>query len=219
MIETHEILCPTFIDCPLCQTKRDENARSGITNLFGIEDDIQILSKHFYHLVISVKPDRLTYHHFSLDPLKKTGRELINGLSSISSVSNRKWWSMWVESGCRYFSVEQKDDNDYPTFNNHFLFYSEKDNTDVRMNLQLKYRLKKINKHFTYTFDYLGQYDIKKIQESIKIGVNVNYESTPMIKLGEGILDEIYKIKDQRPITFGDKYNKKSTNKLETIPN
>ena len=219
MIENHEILCPTFIECDLCQTKRNENNRSRITKLFGIEDDIQILSKHFYHLVISVKPDRLTYHHFSLDPLKKTGRELINGLSSISSVSNRKWWSMWVESGCRYFSVEQKDENDYPTFNNHFLFYGDKDNLDNRMAVQLKYRLKKISRHFNYTFDYLGQYDIKKIQDSIKIGVSVDYDSIPMLKLGDEIRDEIYKIKDQRPITFGDKYNKKSTNKLEIIPN
>lgn len=219
MIENHEILCPTFIECDLCQTKRNENNRSRITKLFGIEDDIQILSKHFYHLVISVKPDRLTYHHFSLDPLKKTGRELINGLSSISSVSNRKWWSMWVESGCRYFSVEQKDENDYPTFNNHFLFYGDKDNLDNRMGIQLKYRLKKISRHLNYTFDYLGQYDIKKIQDSIKIGVSVDYDSIPMLKLGDEIRDEICKIKDQRPITFGDKYNKKSTNKLEIIPN
>lgn len=219
MIENHEILCPTFIECDLCQTKRNENNRSRITKLFGIEEDIQILSKHFYHLVISVKPDRLTYHHFSLDPLKKTGRELINGLSSISSVSNRKWWSMWVESGCRYFSVEQKDKNDYPTFNNHFLFYGDKDNLDNRMAVQLKYRLKKISRHLNYTFDYLGQYDIKKIQDSIKIGVSVDYDSIPMLKLGDEIRDEIYKIKDQRPITFGDKYNKKSTNKLEIIPN
>ena len=219
MIENHEILCPTFIECDLCQTKRNENNRSRITKLFGIEEDIQILSKHFYHLVISVKPDRLTYHHFSLDPLKKTGRELINGLSSISSVSNRKWWSMWVDSGCRYFSVEQKDKNDYPTFNNHFLFYGDKDNLDNRMGIQLKYRLKKISRHLNYTFDYLGQYDIKKIQDSIKIGVSVDYDSIPMLKLGDEIRDEIYKIKDQRPITFGDKYNKKSTNKLEIIPN
>ena len=79
--------------------------------------------------------------------------------------------------------------------------------------------LKKINKHFTYTLEYLGQYDIKKIQDTIKIGVSVNYESIPMIKLGDEIRDEIYKIKEQRPITFGDKYNKKSTNKLEIIPN
>ena len=219
MIENHEILCPTFIECDLCQTKRNENNRSRITKLFGIEEDIQILSKHFYHLVISVKPDRLTYHHFSLDPLKKTGRELINGLSSISSVSNRKWWSMWVESGCRYFSVEQKDKNDYPTFNNHFLFYGDKDNLDNRMAVQLKYRLKKISRHLNYTFDYLGQYDINKIQDSIKIGVSVDYDSIPMLKLGDEIRDEIYKIKNQRPITFGDKYNKKSTNKLEIIPN
>lgn len=218
MIENHEILCPTFIECDLCQTKRDEINRSRITKLFGIDEDIQILSKHFYHLTISVKPTRETYHHFSLDTLKKTGRELINGLSSLSSVSNRKWWGMFVESGCRFYSIEQKDENDYPTFNNHFIFYGDKDNLDVRMNLQLKYRLKKINKHFTYSLEYLGQHDIKKIQDSIKIGVSVNYESLPMVKLGDKIRDEIYKIKEQRPITFGEKYNKKLINILEIIP-
>jgi len=219
MIENHEILCPTFIECDLCQTKRNEINRSRITKLFGIEEDIHILTKHFYYLTISVNPTRETYHHFSLEPFKKTGRELINGLSSMSSVSNRAWWGMFVESGVRYFSIDQKDENDYPIFNNHFIFYSNKDNLDVRMNTQLKYRLRKISNSFTYTFEYLGQYDIKKIQDTIKIGVSVNYESIPMLKLGDEIRDEIYKIKNQRPITFGEKYNKKSTNKLEIIPN
>jgi hypothetical protein len=66
-------------------------------------------------LTISVEPTRETYHHFSLDELKKSGRELINGLSSLSSVSNRKWWSMFVDSGVRYYSVNQKGDNNYPS--------------------------------------------------------------------------------------------------------
>jgi hypothetical protein len=203
MIENHEILCPKFIECDICETKRNEINRSRITKLFGIEEDIQILTKHFYHLTISVKPTRETYHHFSLDPLKKTGRELINGLSSMSSVSNRKWWSMFVDSGVRYYSVFQEEDNEFPTFNNHFLFFSDKDNLDVRMNLQLKCRLKKISKHLNFTFEYLGVYNLDTIKDSIKIGVSVNSQSTPVIKLGEDVLNEIYKIRDQRPITFG----------------
>lgn len=210
MIENHEILCPKFIECEICQTKRDEINRSRITKLFGIEEDIHILTKHFYHLTISVKPTRETYHHFSLDPIKKTGRELINGLSSISSVSNRSWWSMFVNSGVRCYSIEQKDENDYPTFNNHFLFYSNKDNLDVRMDTQLKYRLKKINKHFTYSFEYLGVYNLDKIKHSIKIGVSVDCKSIPVLKLGEDVLNEIYKIKEQRPIPFGLKINNKT---------
>ena len=113
-----------------------------ITNLFGINDDLQILTKHFYQLTISVTPSRETYFRFTLEPLKKVGRELINGLSSISSVSNRKWWSLFVQSGVRYFSIEQKNTEDYPTFNHHFIFYSEKDNVDSRIETQLKYRLK-----------------------------------------------------------------------------
>ncbi len=215
MIETHEILCPTFIDCPLCQTKRDDNARSRITNLFGTEEDIQILTKHFYHLTISLKPSRETYHHFSLDSLKRSGRELINGLSSISSVSNRRWWNMFVESGVRFYSIDQEDENSFPTFNNHFIFFSDKDNLDVRMNTQLKYRLKKINRHLEYKFEYLGLYDIKTIENSIKLGVSVFYGSQPLMKLGDEIISEINKIKEQRPIVFGEKYNKKNTNKLE----
>lgn len=217
MIETHEILCPPFVDCPLCQTKRSMENMERISKLFGINEDIQILTKHFYHLTISVKPSRETYHHFSLDPLKKVGRELINGLSSISSVSNRKWWAMFVDSGTRYFSVEQKNTNDYPTFNQHFIFYSEKDNLDSRMDTQMKYRLKKVSRHLQYKFEYLGIYNLEKILKSIELGISVDFSSTPMLKLGEDIKEEIIKMKEQKPIIFGEKYNKKSVNKLELI--
>lgn len=217
MIENHEVLCPTFIDCTICQTKRDMENIERITNLFGINDDLQILTKYFYQLTISVTPSRETYFRFTLEPLKKVGRELINGLSSISSVSNRKWWSLFVQSGVRYFSIEQKNTEDYPTFNHHFIFYSEKDNVDSRIETQLKYRLKKISRHFEYKIDYLGKYDLGTIKNIIKLGVAVDFNSVPIIKLGEEIVEEIYKIKDQKPIVFGEKYNKKSSNKLELI--
>ena len=217
MIENHEVLCPTFIDCTICQTKRDMENIERITNLFGINDDLQILTKHFYQLTISVTPSRETYFRFTLEPLKKVGRELINGLSSISSVSNRKWWSLFVQSGVRYFSIDQKNTEDYPTFNHHFIFYSEKDNVDSRIETQLKYRLKKISRLFEYKIDYLGKYDLGTIKNTIKLGVAVDFNSVPIIKLGEEIVEEIYKIKDQKPIVFGEKYNKKSSNKLELI--
>ena len=209
MITNHEILCPSFIECPQCQARRDEQNFNRIINLFGIEEDIHILNKHFYYLTISLTPSRETYHHFSLEPLKKVGRELINGLSSLSSVSNRKWWGMFVNAGCRYYSIEQIEDSEYPTFNQHFIFFSEKDNLDVRMDTQLKYRLKKISRHFKYKIEYLGQHNIENIRKTIKIGISLNYDSTPMIKLGEEIKEEIYKIKEQRLIVFGSRYNKK----------
>jgi len=217
MIENHEILCPSFIDCPMCQTKRKMENIERITKLFGINEDIQILSKHFYKLTISVKPCRETYFRFSLDPLKKVGRELINGLSSISSVSNRKWWAMFVDSGVRFFSVEQKDKIDYPTFNQHFIFYSDKDNLDSRLELQLKHRLKKISRQFQFKFEYLGIYDLDTILKSIELDISVDFDSTPMLKLGEEVRQDIIRMKDQRPILFGEKYNKKTINKLELI--
>lgn len=215
MIENHEILCPTNIDCKSCQTKRDDQNRSKITDLFNMDRDVHLITKHFYKLTISITPSRETYHHFSLDSLKKSGRELINGLSSISSISNRKWWNMFVESGVRFYSVEQKDENSFPTFNNHLIFFSDKDNLDQRMNSHLKYRLKKVSRHLEYKFDYLGQYDLKTIEKSINIGVSVINESQPLIKLGDEIMDEINKIKDQRPIIFGNKYKKSTSNKLD----
>jgi len=219
MNETHEVYCPDFIECSICQTNKEDQNRSRITKFFGIENDIQILTKHFYHLTISVQPQRETYYRFSLDPLKKVGRELINGLSSLSSVSNRKWWSLYVESGIRYFSIQQENDEEYPIFNQHMIFYSQKEDLDVRLNTQLKYRLKKINKHFTYYLEYLGQHDIKTIHDSIKLGISVNHESIPMKKFGEEIREEIYKMKGQKPIIFGRNYNKKTTNKLQKTTN
>jgi hypothetical protein len=75
------------------------------------------------------------------------------------------------------------------------------------MNLQLKCRLKKISKHLNFTFEYLGIYNLDTIKGSLKIGVSVNCKSTPVIKLGEDVLNEIYKIRDQRPIPFGIKIN------------
>lgn len=216
MKETHEILCPSFIECPICQTKREEIFRSKVANFFSPKDDIQILSKHFYHLTIFLQPSRETYNHFSLNSLKKVGRELINGLSSLSSVSNRKWWSLFVDSGIRFYSVEQNLNENYPIFKHHIIFFSEKDNLDVRMNTQLKYRIKKIDRHLNHSISYLGQYDIEKIQDSINLNSSVNYESQNVKKLGEDIISEIHKIKDQRPIVFGKKYRKESRNKLIT---
>ena len=65
--------------------------------------------------------------------------------------------------------------------------------------------------------DYLGKYDLGTIKNTIKLGVAVDFNSVPIIKLGEEIVEEIYKIKDQKPIVFGEKYNKKSSHKLELI--
>ena len=79
------------------------------------------------------------------------------------------------------------------------------------------YHLRKVHSFFP-TAPPRWQYNIKNIQDSIKLGVSVDYNSTPMLKLGEEIRQEIYKIKGQRPIVFGGKYNKNTTNKLEIIP-
>ncbi len=217
MIENHEILCPTFINCSICQRKRQIENIERIEKFFSMDEDITLLSKHFYKLTISVKPLRENYHNFTLEPLKKVGRALINGLSSISSVSNRKWWSLFIDSGIRYFSIEQEDITDYPTFNQHFIFYSEKDNLDTRLNIQLKYRLRKISRLFDYKLEYLGVYNLDKIINSINLDINVDFDSIPMSKLGEDVKLDIIKMKEQKPIIFGNKYNNIKTEKIQIL--
>jgi hypothetical protein len=61
-----------------------------------------------------------------------------------------------------------------------------------------------------FKFEYLGVYNLDKIKESIKIGVSVNCKSIPVLKLGEDVINEIYKIREQRPIPFGIKINNKT---------
>jgi hypothetical protein len=213
MTYPHEILCPTYVDCPLCQIKRNENNLKRIMNQFDVENDLQIIVKHFYHLTVSISPRRETYRDFTLETIRKVGRDLINGLSSISSVSNRSWWSMFVEGGVRYYSVKQENEDDYPIFKVHFIIFSSKDNLDVRMSKQLKYRLKKINKEFDFSINYLGNFNDKIIKNVIELDISLHYGSTPLNKLGEDVLLEIYKLKHQKPIFFGSKYKLNKTNK------
>ncbi len=203
MIELHDVLCPPFIECDICDTNRKEIKKNIIIEFLDVSANEDFFDKHFYYLKISVTPTRETYYHFSLEPIKKVARELINGLSSLSSVSNRKWWGLFVEAGIRYFSIEQPLETMYPTFNHNFIFYSNKDNLDIRMDTQLKYRLKKISKYFNYSLEYIGKYDLEKIESYINVDVSVNHSSLPMIKLGEDIQDEIYKLKSKRPVLFG----------------
>ena len=210
-LENHEILCPPELTCPICDLQRSSDNKRRIIELLSL-DDLEILTKHFYKITISHTPIRETYHHFSLDIIKKIGRELVNGQSSLSSISNRKWWNLFVNAGVRYYSVEQISDDEYPTLSTSLIFYSEKDNLDERMKIQLHHRLRKICKGLSYTFTYLGKFNQESIENQIDMKIQFNPTSTPLLKIGEDFIKDLLRLKEQRPIQFGELYGKKTNN-------
>lgn len=218
MRKLHEVLCPTFIDCDLCQSILADRRTVQIENFTGNLNQEDILNKHFYLLEISHQPTRETYFRFSLNPIKKAGRDLINGLSSISGVSNRKWFKMFIESGIKYFSVSQPDLENYPIIKLNFLMYSSKDDLDTRINLQLKYRLHKINKDLDYQLTYIGTYDIDKIMNYVNTTIQFDYNSAPVKKIDIDLLSELNKLKESKPVIFGKQYSKMKLDKqVETV--
>jgi hypothetical protein len=208
MNEIHEILCPNFIQCDICQRIREGNKISQIEKFTGNLESEIIENYHFYILEITHKPNRETYFRFTLNPLKKAGRDLVNGLSSISGVSNRKWWKMFVEAGIKFYSIKQVDKEDFPTYKLSFLMYSKKDNIDNRMHHQLKYRLMKINKNLEFNFKYIGKYDLDKIIASVDIAVDFDYLSIPIQKLDIGLIMDMNKMKNEKAVIFGRQYYK-----------
>ena len=200
----HEILCPSFANCDPCNLRREEINRGKVLEYFQVFEN-DFADKHFYLLSVTLKPNRTNYHRFSLDSIKKVGRELINGMNTLSGISNRKFWSMYVLGGIRYFSIKQETENDFPCFCQSLIFYGKKDNLDIKMNTQIKYRLAKISRDLHFGITYLGRIEENKLDEAIDFGVNVYPDSIPLKKLGNGIIEETSKIRDQRPITFGRK--------------
>lgn len=213
MREKHEILCPPVSGCEICDQQREESNLQKILELIG-NNSVAIMNKHFYCLTISMKPNRETYHRFGLEPILKVGRELINGSSSLSGITNREWWSSNVDAGVRFYSVRQDSGDDYPIFNIQFIFYSSKDNLDVKMDTQLKFRLNKINRNFIYSFYYLGNYNVNQIKRSVQLGIRFNLDSVPVKKLGLDVINDMIGMKEMKPILFGSRYYSKRTKDL-----
>jgi hypothetical protein len=209
MLDNHEVLCPNFIDCEICQRIRDTRKIYQIEKFTGNLETLDLQNKHFYILEITHQPKRETYYRFTLNPLKKVGRELINGLSSISGVSNRKWFKMYVESGLKFYTIKQLDKEDYPIFKLSLLMFSSKDDLDTRMHHQLKFRIRKIHKDLEFKFNYIGKFDKSKIMNQLDVESAFDIESAPFQKFDDELRNEINKIKSDRPTIFGKLYQKK----------
>lgn len=204
MTNDHDIMCPSFANCNPCNLRREEINRGKVLEYFQVFEN-DLADKHFYLLSVTLKPNRTNYHRFSLDSIKKVGRELINGMNTLSGISNRKFWSMYVLGGIRYFSIKQETENDFPCFCQSLIFWGDKDNLDVKMNAQIKYRLAKISRDLEFNIKYLGDNHQNELVDAIDVTLSIFHDSFPIKKLGEGFKDAIIKFRDQRPIVFGGK--------------
>ncbi|MGE0020924.1 MAG: hypothetical protein AB7S72_14725 [Draconibacterium sp.] len=168
--------------------------------------------KHFYTLKITKTPSRLDYHQFNYEKIQEISRKLTNGLTSLGNQTNRKFWMSNFKGGVRIISIYQTEIEEYPTFSINYLIYSDIDNLDVRINKQIKFRLKMIDQTLTHNFEYLGVYHQSIILENLNFETDVNLNNPILKKLGKRNLEYIHNNQFQKPRFLGNLFKTKTTN-------
>lgn len=163
----------------------------------------ELYGKHLYRISVNLTPSRTSYHTFDYDKLSDISRHLINGMRSLGTISNRKFWSRYFEGGIRTISINQIDPDDFPTFTLNYLTYSVYDNLDVKINSQLNTRIRMIDPTLTYKMDYIGLYDITLIRDHLSSTTNIFMTSPSVQKLGKKNTDLIIMNPFQRPRFLG----------------
>lgn len=162
-----------------------------------------LVGKHFYSLNITKNPTRINYHQFSFEKLQEISRKLTNGLTTLGSFPNRKFWNRYFIGGVRTISVIQQDNNEYPSFTINYIVYSDIDNLDVRIKSQLFSRIKMIDQSLVSSFTYIGTFNESTIKKHLEYSTNIDSLSPNLIKLGENTIEDIYNNQFQRPRFFG----------------
>ena len=168
-----------------------------------------IEGKYLYSLTLQILPTRENYHTFSMEKLQDISRKLTNGMSSLGSVSNRKFWNDNFTGGVRTISVVDDEFNDYPTFSLNYLVYSHIDNLDIRLLKPLTFRIKMIDPKITFSINYIGKYTPELLSSNIDYRTEVDYNNPVLKKLGEETIDEIFNNQFQRPRFIGGLYKLK----------
>ena len=176
-----------------------------------------LVGKHFYSLNVTKIPTRINYHQFTFEKLQEISRKLTNGLSTIGSIPNRKFWNRYFIGGVRTISVIQHENNEYPSFTLNYIIYSEIDNLDIRIKSQLFSRIKMIDPTLVSSFSYIGRFGESTIKDHLDYSTNIDLSTQNLMKLGENTIDDIYNNKFQRPRFFGKLF--KIKNQYETINN
>jgi hypothetical protein len=165
--------------------------------------DNDLKGKSLYFLKITKTPKREDYHKFDFVKFNEISRGLVNGMTSLGTIPNRKFWNRYFLGGVRTISIYQEDLDKFPSFNLNFIIFSELDNLDVRINTQLSTRIKMIDPTLTITFEYLGLYNISRIIEYLDTSTKIHMNSPITKKLGKRNLDLMGFNPLQRPRFIG----------------
>lgn len=166
-----------------------------------IENDLD--GKHLYSLKITKNLTRTNYHLFRFEQLQESSRKLTNGLMSLGTIPNRKFWNKYIIGGVRTISITDNNTNVYPSFTLNYLVYSDIDNLDVRIKSQLLTRIRMIDPSLEVSFCYIGKYDDTTISNNLDYSTDVDFSSPDLMKLDENTIEEIYNNQFQRPRFFG----------------
>lgn len=197
-IQQHYTLGEDFLE--------DFGANQNLKDL--VRDRVQKLSpdlngKHFYSLNITKCPTRINYHQFSFEKLQEISRKLTNGLSTLGTIPNRKFWNKYFIGGIRTISIKQEGNKEYPSFSLNYIVYSDYDNLDVRIKTHLFTRIKMIDSSVESSFEYLGSFSDSVIDKHLIFSTEIDLSSPNLIKLGENNLQDIFNNQFQRPRFFG----------------
>lgn len=162
-----------------------------------------LVGKHFYSLKITKNLTRTNYHLFRFEQLQEISRKLINGLSTLGTIPNRKFWKKYFIGGVRTISITDNNQNEYPSFTLNYLVYSEIDNLDVRIKSQLLTRIKMIDPNLEVCFNYIGTYYDTLISDHLDYSTYVDFSSPTLLKFNENTLEDMYNNQYQRPRFFG----------------
>ena len=163
----------------------------------------ELNGKHCYSLTVTHTPQRKNYHLFSFEYLQEISRKLTNGLNSLGSISNRKFWSRYFLGGVRTISVTRELCNDYPSFHLNFLVYSNYDDLDIRLKQNMSMRIRFIDTSLTFSLMYLGKYSSETIQNGLPTFQQIEMGDDYYIKFGQDTIEQINKLPFQRPRFFG----------------
>jgi hypothetical protein len=172
-----------------------------IERIMKFDNDLK--GKNFYLLKITKTPIRTNYHNFDFEKLNEISRLLVNGMTSLGTIPNRKFWNKYFHGGVRTISISQNHPEDFPSFTLNYIVYSDYDNLDVRIISQLSTRIKMIDPTLSFKFEYLGTYDISIIKESLDSTTKFDLSSLTVEKLGQKNLGLMLYNPLQRPRFIG----------------
>jgi len=171
-----------------------------------------LVGKHFYSLKITKNLTRTNYHLFRFEQLQESSRKLTNGLTSLGTIPNRKFWNKYIIGGVRTISITDNNQSVYPSFTLNYLVYSDVDNLDIRIKSQLLTRIRMIDPSLEVSFNYIGTYNESTISDHLDYFTHVDFTSSNLLKFNENTIEEIYNNQFQRPRFFGKLFKIKNQN-------